>query len=191
MIKSVIWGTAAAAVLAAAPAWAELKVGYVNYNKLAQESPQAKVLEDAMRAEFLPRQRELQTLQQSLKSREDKLQKDGATMSEDQRQHEEKELRDGSREFSKKQSEFQDDVNARRNEDMARLNRTLSDAVTTYAKAQGFDLVVADNAVIYASPTIDITPQVLATLQSLAAKPAAATPAPASGAPAPAKAAPK
>ncbi len=81
---------------------------------------------------------------------------------------------------------MQDDFNARRNEEMSRLQRTLIEQVRIYAKAQNFDLVVADG-VIYATPTLDITPQILAALKAnppaAAAKPSpttpAATPAPA------------
>ena len=73
--------------------------------QLLQESPDAKVIQDALRNEFLPRQRELQTLQQSLKAREDKLTKDGATMTDDQRAREDKDIRDGERELQRKQTE--------------------------------------------------------------------------------------
>src|SRR5215468_5395225 len=151
--------------LVASPAWAELKIGVVDYGRLVEESPQAKAALDSIRNEFTPRQRDLQTQQASLKAKEDKLQKDGATMSPDQRSTAERDLRDGYREFQRKQSEVQDDFNARRNEEMSRLQKTLIEQVRTYAKAQNFDLVIADG-VIYTTPTIDITPAILAQLQA-------------------------
>ena len=73
---------------------------------------------------------------------------------------------------------MQDDFNARRNEEMSRLQRTLIEEVRTYAKAQNFDLIIADG-VIYSTPSLDITPAILAALQARAPKPAAAAPAPA------------
>jgi outer membrane protein len=164
--------------MATAPAWAELKIGYVNYQQLMTESPQAKAISDAIRAEFGPRQRELQTTQQSLKTREEALQKNAATMSDDQRTREEKTLRDSEREFQLKQQTAQDDFNARRNEELSRLQRTLIEEVRTYAKAQSFDLVLADG-VIYANNAIDITPAILTQLKSAStsggAAPGAAT----------------
>ena len=60
---------------------------------------------------------------------------------------------------------MQDDFNARRNEEMSRLQKTLIEQVRVYAKAQNFDLVIADG-VIYTTPTIDITPAILAQLQA-------------------------
>jgi outer membrane protein len=164
-------------VLAAAPAWAELKIGYVNYARLMQESPEAKTIQDSLRNEFLPRQRELQTLQQTLKTRQDKLIKDGATMTDDQRTREDKDIRDGERELQRKQSEAQDDFNARRNEELSTLQKSLIEEVSSYAKSQNYDLVMADG-VIYAAPAVDITPQVLSMLQSRGSKAAAPAPAP-------------
>ena len=176
--------------LVASPAWADLKIGVVDYGRLVEESPQAKTALEAIRTEFTPRQRDLQNQQATLKTKEDKLQKDGATMSQDQRTNSEKDLRDSYRELQRKQGEVQEDFNARRNEEMSRLQKTLIEQVRVYAKAQNFDLVIADG-VIYTTPTIDITPAILAQLQANpgagASHAKAAAPATAPAAPAPAK----
>ena len=176
VFSSVLFGSGAALLLAIAPLHAEIKIAVVDYGKLMEESPQAKSVSDALKSEFTPRQRDLQAQQASVKSKEDRLQKDSATMTQDQRARADKELRDGAREFSRKQSELQDDFNARKTEEMSRLQKILIDEVRTYAKAQGFDLVIADG-VIYSTPTLDITPAILTVLQSRPAH--AATPAPA------------
>jgi len=177
-IRSLAWIVALAGTCAVLPAWsAELKIGVVDYGKLMEESPQAKTVVEAIRTEFTPRQRDLQNQQQALKAKEDKLQKDGATMTEDQRQRTEKELRDSYRDLSRKQQEVQDDFNARRNEEMSRLQRTLIEEVRVYAKAQNFDLVIADG-VIYSNTSLDITPQILAALQSHAGSAKTSAPAP-------------
>jgi outer membrane protein len=183
VVSALIFGLGGIALLAAAPAVsAEMKIAVVDYGKLMEESPQAKAVQDALRNEFTPRQRDLQAQQTSVKAKEDRLEKDAATMTPDQRARADKELRDGARDFARKQSELQDDFNSRKNEEMSRLQRTLIDEVRTYAKAQGFDLVIADG-VIYSTPTLDITPQILAALQSHSSKGsaggAASTPAPA------------
>ena len=178
---------AAVGTLVASPAWAELKIGVVDYGRLVEESPQAKAALETIRTEFTPRQRDLQNQQASLKTKEDRLQKDGATMSQDQRTNSEKDLRDSYRELQRKQSEVQDDFNARRNEEMSRLQKILIEQVRIYAKAQNFDLVIADG-VIYTTPTIDITPAILAQLQANPGALAAHSKAAPSSAPAPAPA---
>jgi outer membrane protein len=179
---------AMAGALAALPAWAEPKIGVVDPQRLLEESPQGKAMLDSLRSEFAPRERTLQAQQQSLKSKQDKLQKDGATMSEDQRARAEKELRDGMRDFERARGELQDDATARRNEEFSRLQRTIVEEVRTYGKAQSFDLILSGEGVIYSTSTTDITPAILSALQARggAAKPAAgaATPPPATPAPA-------
>ena len=170
---------AAGTALAVMPAWAEPKIGVVDPQRLLLESPQGKAMADAMQAEFAPRQRTLQAQQQSLKSKEDKLQKDSATMSEDQRLRAEKELRDGARDFERAKGEFQDDVTARRNEEMSRLQRTLGEEVRSYAKAQNYDIIFSGESVIYAGQSYDITPAILTALQARAGTKPAAAPAPA------------
>jgi outer membrane protein len=177
-------GLLAVGVLATLPAWAEPKIGIVDFQRLAEESPQGKAVSDAMRAEFAPRQRTIEAQGQAVKAKQDKLAKDGATMSEDQRARAEKDLRDSARDFERARAEAQDDLNARRNEEMSRLQRMLIEEVRTYAKSQNYDLVLAGEVVLYQTPTYDITQQVLAALQARgggAAKPAApaASPAPA------------
>jgi len=173
VLKSIFVAIAALGVLAASPAIAQTKIGVVDYGKLMEESPQAKTALDAIRNEFAPKQKELVSQQQALKAKEDKLQKDAATMSAEQRTRTEKDLRDGYRDLERRRQEIQEDFNARRNEEMSRLQRTLIEEVRTYAKAQGFDLVLADG-VLFASPALDITPTVLANLKSRGPAPAPA-----------------
>lgn len=171
---------AACGLTFAAPAMAEVKVGVIDYARLLEDSPQAKVVSEALRAEFGPRYQQLVTQETSLKARGEKLQKDVATMTPEQRTKAEKEIRDSARELERKKQEWQDDSNAKRNEEMSKLQRSLIGEVREYAKSQNFDIVIAEG-VIYATPTVDITAAVLTALQAKGPKPAAgaATPAPA------------
>ena len=181
-----VWMMAAAGALVALPAVAaEPKIGVVDFQRLAIESPQGKAVSESMRAEFAPRERTLQAQGQAVKAKEEKLQKDGATMSEEQRARAEKELRDGARDFERAKGEFQDDVNARRNEELSRLQRTIAEEVRTYGKAQGYDLILANEGVVYNASASDITAAVLQALQARGTS--AAVTKPASSAAPPAK----
>ena len=82
-------------------------------------------------------------------------------MAADQRTKSEKDLRDRARELERKKAELQDDSNAKRQEEMNKLQRLLFGEVREYAKAQNFDIVIAEG-VLYATPTVDITAAVLA-----------------------------
>ena len=160
---------ALAGAVVATPAQAQgaaaLRIAYVNYGELLQESPQAQSAVATLRAEFAPKQRTLQTEATELKSREDTLKKNEATMTQDQRDQAQIDLRERYQALSQKQSEIQDDVNARRNELMSELQKTLVQVVQNYAKQQRYDLVLADG-VIYANSALDITPAILSALKS-------------------------
>jgi outer membrane protein len=166
------------AALVSAPASAEVKMGYVNFQKLLEDAPQTKTAMQALENEFAPRRRELLTLQNDLKARDEKLQKEGAVMSEADRAKAEKTLRDQQREFSRKAGEFQDDASTRRNEEIGKVQRYLVTEIQGYATAQGYDLVLGDG-VFYAKGPLDITANVLAVLATKPANlPAAAPSAP-------------
>ena len=164
--------SAAVALLVAVPALAETKIAVVDVAQLLDKSPQSKSVQEKLKGEFAPRQRDLVAQEQAFNAKQEKFSKDAATMTDDQRARADKELRDNKRDLQQKAAEFNDDFTARQNEEMARLQRTLGEEVRTYAKAQNFDLVLVQG-VIYASPSLDITPAILSALQARAAKPAA------------------
>jgi outer membrane protein len=158
---------------------ADMKVGVVSFQKLFQEAPQTKTAMTALKTEFGPRERELTAIQADLKSKDEKLQKEGAIMSEADRSKADKTLRDGQRELQRKYSEYQDDVNTRKNEELGRVQRFIAEEIQNYAAQQGFDLVLGEG-VFYAKSSYDITSAILAVLQSKPATiPASSTPAPA------------
>ena len=165
---------AAMAPVAGVTAQAQLKIGFVNVSRLLAEAPQAQAASAALENEFAARRRDLENQQKELKTREEKLQKDGAVMAENERRNAEKALRDGQRELARKQNEFLEDLNVRRNEALGQLQRAVVQEIQAYAKTAGFDMIVAD--ALYASPALDITTQVLTALQSRPKTPAPAKP---------------
>ena len=170
-------------IMVSQQASAEIKIGYVDFQKLMTEAPQVKSAMQALQNEFGPRQRELLAMQNDLKARDEKLAKEGAIMAEADRAKAEKSLRDQQREFSRKGGEFQDDLSTRKNEEIGKVQRYLLEEIRTYSSAQGFDLVLGEG-VFYNKPQLDITAQVLEVLKS---KPATLPAAPSKPAAAPAK----
>lgn len=179
-----LWALGLCGLLAAMPASAEMKIGVVNFQKLMEEAPQVKSAMQALQNEFGQRQRELVTMQNDLKSRQEKLEKEAAVMAEADRIKAEKVLRDEQREFSRKGGEFQDDLSTRKNEEIGKVQRYLVQEVQTYSSAQGYDLVLVES--LYTKPSLDITAQILDILKT---KPATlpATSAPKAPGSAPAK----
>lgn len=150
-----------------------LKIGFVNFGRLLEESPQAKAAQAALEGEFLPRQRDIAAQRKSLQEKVDKLQKEAAVMSEADRLRNEREVRDLELNVNRRFNELQEDLNLRRNEEVGRMQRALLQEVQAYARANGYQLVVSDG-VLFAAEGIDITPQLVAAIKAKA--PAAATP---------------
>ena len=150
----------------ALPAFAqEVKIGVVNIPVLMEQAPQARVAMAALEEEFQPRQRTILAKQTEFKDLSDKVQRDIVVMGETERRNAEKELRDLQREVTRLQTEFQEDLNLRRNEELGKLQRSLLKEVQDYAQAAGFDLVVGDG-VLYASTTVNITENVLRAMEA-------------------------
>ena len=142
-----------------------LKIGVVNIGRLLEEAPQAKAAMKALSDEFAPRQRDIQNQIKQLQDLEERLRRDMAVMGESERRDSERQLRDGQRDISRKQEEFLEDYNLRRNEELASLQRSLMQEVQAYARQGKFDLIVGDG-VLFASDTVDVTAQVLAGLEA-------------------------
>ncbi len=143
----------------------ELKIGVVNVPVLMDRAPQAKLAMDALQEEFAPRQREILARQKEYEDLGEKVQRDVAVMGETERRNAENDLRNLQREVTRLQNEFREDLNLRRNEELGNLQRALLEEVQSYAKSAGFDLVVGDG-VLFASPTVNITENVLRAMEA-------------------------
>ncbi len=139
---------------------AETKIGFVDTVKLMESAPQAKSAQSKIEKEFAPREKELVALQRQIKTKEDKLSRDGAVMSESERSKLEREILSKRRDLKRSQEEFRDDLNIRRNEVLAKLQKDMYEAVVTLAKEQKFDLIMSQG-VVYSSDKVDITDSVL------------------------------
>lgn len=143
----------------------DLKIGVVNIPALMEQAPQARVAMAALDEEFKPRQREIVAKQNELQELNDKVQRDLAVMGETERRNAEKDLRELQREVTRLQTEFREDLNLRRNEELGNLQRSLLKEVQDYAQASGYDLVVGDG-VLFASTALNITENVLRAMEA-------------------------
>jgi len=142
----------------------ELKIGFVNVPILQQRAPQAEASMEALTTEFQPRQREIIAKQKEFDDLNQKVQRDIAVMGEIERRNAERDLRELQRELTRLQTEFNEDLNLRRNEELGKLNQSLLGEISSYAQSEGYDLVLSDG-VLYASTPINITGAVLQAME--------------------------
>lgn len=162
--KLLQWVLAGSLAFAAAGASAaELKVGYVQVEKILQEAPQTAESGKKLEREFSPRTQELERMQKQIRDQEAALDKDALTMSESDRRNKERDVSNIKLEFQRKQRELREDINLRKNEELSILQERINKAVTAVAEAEGYDLVVY-SGVAYASKKVDVTDKVLKSL---------------------------
>ena len=153
-------------IVVALPATAqEQKIGFVNVALLMDRAPQTKVAMGQLEEEFQPRQRDILAKQKELEELGAKVNRDLAVMGETERRNAEREVRDLQREVTRLQTEFREDFNLRRNEELGNLQRALLQEVQTYAQSAEFDLIVGDG-VLYASNAVNITDLVLQAMEA-------------------------
>ncbi len=143
---------------------ADIKIAFVNSSTLLEQAPQADIAKKKLEKEFAPREKEVRDAQQTAQALETKLNRDGVTMSDSDRSKQEQELNRQLRDLQRMQSNFRDDLNLRKNEELGKLQRVVLAAIKDVAKTKGYDLVLAEG-VVYAAPQVDITSDVLAKLK--------------------------
>jgi outer membrane protein len=167
MRKTVIAVLLAAAALPAAaqqqPPMAG-KLGFVNTERILRDAQPAQRAQKKIEAEFQKRDQELAKLAGELKRMQDDLDKNSMTMSETQRRNREREFADLNRDFQRKQREFREDLNQRRNEELAQVVELANRVIRQIAEQEKFDIIFQD--AVFASPRIDITDRVIKALDS-------------------------
>jgi outer membrane protein len=141
---------------------AELKIGFLDAERVNRESGPAIRASKELEREFAPRIQELQKMERQVKEMQTALEKDAMTMSESERTRREQEIVRVGREFQRAQREYREDLNQRRNEKLADLFQRANRVIQQIAEAEKFDLILQE--AVYRSPRIDITDKVLKAL---------------------------
>ncbi|MBM4200265.1 MAG: OmpH family outer membrane protein [Gammaproteobacteria bacterium] len=144
---------------------ADLKIGFVNVARLLEKAPQAEAAKKDLEREFKPRDSKLMNEQKAIKGLEEKLAKDEAVMNDAERQKLERDLMNRKRDAKRVQDEFREDFNLRRNEELAKLQKSIFEAIQSLAKEENYDLLLTDG-VVFAKDTIDITNKIEQKLQA-------------------------
>lgn len=140
----------------------EAKIGFVSTERIFREATPAKTAQTKIEQEFSKRDRELQDIAARLKAMSERLDKDAAVLSESDRMRRQRELTDLDKDFQRKQREFREDLNQRRNEELAVVLERTNKVIKQIAEAEKYDIVFQE--AVYASPRIDITDKVLKAL---------------------------
>jgi outer membrane protein len=145
-----------------AAAAADMKIGFVDVERISRESAPAERASKQLEKEFAPRQEELRRRETHIKELKGQLDREAMTMAETDRRAREQELARTTVEYQRMQREFREDLTIRRNQEIQGLMERANRVIRKIAEAGKFDLIIQD--AVYRDPRIDITDQVLKAL---------------------------
>lgn len=152
----------AALMLGAGSAMAQARIGFVNSERVMREAGPAVLAQQRLEKEFAKHDSELQSISKELQAMQSNLEKNSLTMPEAERRKKEREFGELSRDFQRRQREFREDLNQRRNEELATVLDRANKVVKKIAEAEKYDIIFQE--AVYASPSIDITDKVIKAL---------------------------
>ena len=141
---------------------AETKIGFVNSDRVMREAAPAVRAQQRLEKEVEKRDQELQRIARDLKSMQEDLERNGPTMAHGDRRNKERALNELNRDFQRKQREFREDLNQRRNEELASVLDKANRTVKELAEQENYDIIFQE--AVYANPRIDLTDKVIKAL---------------------------
>ena len=162
------FGLLGAVALVAPTVAQEFRIGFVNTDRILRDANASKTAQTRLEQEFSKRDKEINDLQASLKTGSDRFERDAPTLSESQRQQRQRQLADQDRELQRKRREFQEDLGARRNEELQQVLERANRVVKQVAEQEKYDLILQE--AVYINPKHDITDKVIRALNAAASR---------------------
>jgi len=147
-----------------APAQSTTKIGFVSTERIMKDANPAKAAQAKIEQDFARRDKELQDLNGRLRSASERLDKEAAVMADSDRTRRQREIAEMDRDFQRRQREFREDLNQRRNEELSVVLEKANRAIKEIAEREKFDLILQE--AVFVSPRMDITDQVVKLLNS-------------------------
>ena len=147
---------------------ADLRIGFVNFRRIMAAAPQREEINERLEREFGVERDALLQAQSELRSMERQLEtlQHGDAYNDYERQ-----VINKRRDVARRDSDYRDNINVRRNEEMAKLQKMIGDEIISLAKEANYDIILNDIGVFYVSERADLSPQVITRLQRKAEKP--------------------
>ena len=165
IVKSMLAAVLVAGATSAASAQ-ELKIGYVNSDRVLRDAAPAKAAQAKLEAEFSKREKDLNELASKLKAASDRLDKDAPTLGEAERTRRQRELVDQDRDLQRRRREFQEDLSQRKNEELATVVERTNRVIKQIFETEKYDLILQE--AVFAGPKVDITDKVIKALNAQA-----------------------
>ncbi|NBS73455.1 MAG: OmpH family outer membrane protein [Betaproteobacteria bacterium] len=142
----------------------EFRIGFINTDRIFREANTAKAAQTRLEQEFSKREKEMVDMGNTLKNNSEKFERDAPTLSETQRATRQRQFSDLDRDLQRKRREFQEDLNARKNEEFQIVLERANRIVKQVAEAEKYDLIIQE--AVWINPKHDITDKVIKTINA-------------------------
>lgn len=142
----------------------ELKIGYVNSERVLREANLAKAAQIKLETEFGKREKDLRDLESRLRGAAEKLEKDAPTLSEAEKNRRQRDVVEQERDLQRKRREWQEDLTQRKNEELSVVVEKANKVIKQIFDAEKYDLILQD--AIHFSARVDITKKVIDALNA-------------------------
>ncbi|WP_426357952.1 OmpH family outer membrane protein [Pseudocolwellia sp. HL-MZ19] len=167
-MKSLVMTTAASGMLLAGSAMAaDQKIGVVNFQEIMSKIPQTAVVMQKLEAEFKDEKAELAQLEKDIKYFQEKKQRDGALLTQKEKDKLDKDIGTKYQEYQTKAAAFQQVTGARQNEETTKIIALVRQAIDGIAKSDKFDLILEQKSVVFSKPKASITDKVVEQISKL------------------------
>jgi outer membrane protein len=140
----------------------EVKIGFVDTERILREAAPAVRAQKKLEKEFEKRSQELEKLAKQLQTMQQTMEKNSVTLSDSERRTKEREFSELTRDMQRREREYREDLNQRRNEELSGVLDRANKAIKVIAEAEKYDIIFQE--VVYRSQRIDITEKVLKAL---------------------------
>ncbi|MDR3395649.1 MAG: OmpH family outer membrane protein [Parasulfuritortus sp.] len=162
-MRKVIFAVFLGLLFASQFASAEMKIGYIDTERLFRDSSMAARAQKKLEVEFAKRDQDLQKMIKQARDLQNMLEKEDLTLSDSEKAKKERDLANMTREVQRAQREFREDLNQRKQEEFNAIHERARSLILDIANKEKFDLIL--ETAVYASPRIDLTDRVLKALE--------------------------
>ena len=146
---------------------ADLKIGFVNMNRILNEAPQVKAINAKLQERFSAPKKELDELGESIQKQEKEIKRNELLMTESKLKKSKQNLIEQIKQYREKEAKLGKELQAVQNQELQGFKQVIGKVITEMAEQEKFHIIFNDG-VMYADKSLNVTDKLLERLKSQA-----------------------
>jgi len=164
-MKKIFLFGAAVLFLCATSAFADVKIGVIDLNKVLASDPKVASMQGQLKKQFDPRNQEIVSMQKNMQTSIEKYNQDSSKLKADDLKKEQQKIIGDQKKLQDLQTSFQKDLMTAQNKSMQTILKRVEGIVNKIAADQKFDLILTKASTVYNNAKFEITDQVISSLK--------------------------